>query len=69
MRIALVILLPVDVFDIIIAHPGQGVTHSDGLDFLRQVMLMSFLYFEACETKPPAPPKKKSETVLADADA
>jgi hypothetical protein len=64
-RVVCILLLPSDIWAIFTAHPGQGVTHSDAVNLLQSVTLMLFLYFEACETKPPAPPKRASETKLS----
>ncbi len=38
-----------------------------GLVSVQTAIYTSMVYFEACETKPPAPPKKKEETKLAHA--
>ncbi len=59
------VTLPLDVVEIFVEHQGKVKTHSDELDFFLSVMFLLFLYFEACEQKPPAPPKKKLQTKLA----
>ncbi len=59
LRVYSVISLPLKMADMFVEHPGQGTTHYDGLNLFMSVMFLLFLYFEACETKPPAPPKKK----------
>ena len=66
-RIIFIITYPFDIINLFITHPGQGQTHSDVIDFLTSSFFILHLYFEACESKPPAPPKKKESTKLAHA--
>lgn len=58
LRLYLVITLPIDIASTFIEHSGEKMTHSHALDLFLSVTFLLFLYFEACETKPPAPPKK-----------
>jgi hypothetical protein len=59
LRMFLIINLPFDIYSVIVHDVGNGKTHSDVLELFKSVTFISFLYFEACEAKPPAPPKKK----------
>lgn len=64
-RVFSAIILPFDGFKIFVNDPEKIAAHSHVLNFLLSVSFFLFLYFEACETKPPAPPKKKEELKLA----
>lgn len=65
LRMFCVLNYPLMVLGIFMYQKGQGETHSPGLNLLRSTMFLLYLYFEACETKPPAPPKEKMERKLA----
>lgn len=58
LRLSSIAIFLKNVASMFIPHSGHAVTHSDSLKLFLIFIFLLILYFDACETKPPAPPKQ-----------
>ena len=65
LRVYCALTLPQEGVPIFIPHLGKSETYYDELTLFRSIMFLLFLYFEACEKKPPAPPKEQERFTAA----